>query len=168
MIDPGAYWECEQHPDEPDPACDECNPPRGRPIPLDVEHLHLMGASPASGKGGNSLDVGGIDGPRWRGEGGPSSIKRAMAQRLAYCWNMHKGWRMDDLEAGAVRTLDDLTRELVDMCADPKRSSNRAALFNHARKMQDLLRKRDDSFDFERGPKECVIETREPGWDLPW
>lgn len=77
--------------------------------------LHRIHAAPAAGKGGCSFDLGGI---RWRGDGGAPTPegqerKRAMAYRLAVCWNVIEGIPTEDLEAGILRDVFDAAERLV-------------------------------------------------------
>lgn len=76
--------------------------------------LHRIHAAPASGKGGNSFDLGPY---RWRPENaspGKADQARAMAHRLSTCWNVLEGIPTEALEDGVLRREAEAVQELLD------------------------------------------------------
>ena len=85
--------------------------------PHESKRWHRVHASPASGRGGCSLDIGPV---RWRGEGGDQQSKRELAYRMAVCWNVAEGWPTEALEKGILRSVEDSLVELLallEVCA---------------------------------------------------
>ena len=80
--------------------------------PSESKRWHRIHASPASGRGGCSLDTGPV---RWRGEGGDQETKRELAYRLALCWNLAEGWPTEALEKGILRSVEDTLVELLEL-----------------------------------------------------
>jgi hypothetical protein len=104
-----------QHARPAAPRASSPSPVRTSAHPSEREsaRLHRIHAAPASGQGGRSFDLGGY---RWRPTeaGKDSEDARAIAHRLALCWNLCEGIRTETLEAGALRKEADATAELVE------------------------------------------------------
>ena len=75
-----------------------------------MSRQHRTHAAQATGKGGNSFDIGPT---RWRGEGGDADEKREMAHRLVVCWNVMEGVPTEAILAGAVSGYHDAVDALV-------------------------------------------------------
>lgn len=116
---------------------------------MNAAELHRIHASPAAGKGGNSVDIGAS---RWRGEGGTSDIKRGVARRIAVAWNVCEGWRTEDLERGVLCEVDQLAVDLVNAVLHGTRELAEAT----ALRLRDALSRRDGHQDLRDGrPADC-------------
>ena len=71
--------------------------------------LHRIHASPPSGRGGASLDIGNL---RWRGDG-RSENKPEVARRLAVCWNVCEGFPTTALEDGVLQGFELAVSQLL-------------------------------------------------------
>lgn len=117
-----------------------------------MAELHRMHASVANGKGGNSFDV---DSVRWRGEAGKGADKRAMARRLAVCWNVCEGWPTEALEAGVLRNADTAAQDLlaaldhVDLTVVAVDRS--PEICGAMKRLREALAKRDTHYDLRNG-----------------
>ena len=70
--------------------------------------LHRIHAAPT---GGNSFELGSF---RWRPEGhGTMEEKRAVAYRMAFCWNMAEGIPTEALQAGCVLQFHEAVNALL-------------------------------------------------------
>lgn len=108
------------------------------------DNLHRIHAAPT---GGNSVDIG----ARWRPEKELTHEQaKAVAHRMALCWNLCEGWPTEVLEAGALRDLDTLTREILDL------EANSRPINAKLEKLRELHAKFDPAFDFTGGrPADC-------------
>ena len=127
--------------------------------PSESKRWHRIHASPASGRGGCSLDTGPV---RWRGEGGDQKTKRELAYRLALCWNLTEGWPTEALEAGVLRLVEDRLIELLELLR-----AHSAGVPDDIRKLGDrlsrLLEERDTHFDLTDGrPHDCAACLAKP------
>jgi len=121
--------------------------------PSESKRSHRIHASPASGRGGCSLDTGPV---RWRGEGGTQEAKRELAYRLALCWNLAEGWPTEALEKGILRSVEDTLVELLALLE--VRSED---IPNDVRMLGEqvsrLLEERDANYDLTDGrPHDCA------------
>lgn len=115
-----------------------------------VDNLHRIHAGVASGKGGNSVDIGAS---RWRGEAGGDD-KREVARRIAVTWNVCEGWPTEALEAGCLREVDEAARALLKELGglrDPARVSAAAT------RLREAFAVRDPQQDMTDGrPHDCT------------
>lgn len=140
-------------PSDPGPADEDTESTTARTPP---ERLHRIHVAPALGTGGSSFD---LDGVRWRGDAGAGPWKRAVAYRLALCWNLCEGWPTEVLEDGvlreddhAVEALLNALRGLLDADAGALPASVRELLAN----CEDVRRRRDAAYDLTNGrPHDC-------------
>ena len=127
--------------------------------PHESKRWHRVHASPASGRGGCSLDIGPV---RWGGEGGDQETKRELAYRLALCWNLAEGWPTEALEQGVLRSVEDALVELLallDVCAEDVPDDVRTLVDRLLR----LLEERDTHYDLTHGrPHDCAACLGKP------
>jgi len=127
--------------------------------PGESKRWHRIHASPASGRGGCSLDIGPV---RWRGEGGDQETKRELAYRLAVCWNVAEGWPTEALEEGILRSVEDTLvelLELVEVRSEDIPDDVRAL----GQRLSRLLKERDTHFDLTDGrPHDCAACLAKP------
>ena len=127
--------------------------------PTQSKRWHRIHASPASGRGGCSLDTGPV---RWRGEGGDQATKRELAYRLALCRNLAEGWPTEALEKGVLRTVEDglvQLRALLEVRSEDVPDDVRAL----AGRLSRLLEERDRHYDLTDGrPHDCAVCLAKP------
>jgi len=127
--------------------------------PSESKRWHRIHASPASGRGGCSLDTGPV---RWRGEGGDHETKRELAYRLALCWNLAEGWPTDALEEGLLRSVEDALVQLLDLL-DRRSAEVPADVRTLADQLSCLLEKRDSHYDLANSrPHDCAACLAKP------
>ena len=127
--------------------------------PSESKRWHRIHASPASGRGGCSLDTGSV---RWRGEGGDQEIKRELAYRLALCWNLAEGWPTEALEKGILRSVEDTLVQLLDLL-DRRSAEVPADIRTLADRLSCLLEERDANYDLTDGrPHDCAACLAKP------
>lgn len=110
---------------------------------LTTENLHRIHAAPAAGLGGRSFDVGPF---RWRAEGGPKDgeLARAVAHRLALCWNLCEGARTATLEDGAILREAEAHDALLDAI---ERGADLAEIQRLAAAARQAANDLDDAYD---------------------
>ena len=127
--------------------------------PCESRRWHRVHASPASGRGGCSLDTGPV---RWRGEGGDQETKRELAYRLALCWNLAEGWPTEALEKGILRSVEDGLVQLLallEVRSEDVPDDVRAL----AGRLSRLLEERDANYDLTDGrPHDCAACLAKP------
>ena len=127
--------------------------------PCESRRWHRIHASPASGRGGCSLDTGPV---RWRGEGGDQETKRELAYRLALCWNLAEGWPTEALEKGILRSVEDRLVELLELLeirSEDIPDDVRAL----GKRLSPLLEERDTHYDLtDARPHDCAACLAKP------
>jgi len=127
--------------------------------PSESKRWHRIHASPASGRGGCSLDTGPV---RWRGEGGDQKTKRELAYRLALCWNLAEGWPTEALEEGILRSVEDTLVELLELLRVRSKDIPDDVRTLGAR-LSRLIEERDTRFDLTDGrPHDCPACLAKP------
>ena len=127
--------------------------------PSESKRWHRIHASPASGRGGCSLDTGPV---RWRGEGGDQETKRELAYRLALCWNLAEGWPTEALEKGILRSVEDALVQLLDLIRERSQEVP-DDMRTLADRLSRLLEERDTHFDLTDGrPHDCAACLAKP------
>ena len=127
--------------------------------PSESKRWHRIHASPASGRGGCSLDTGPV---RWRGEGGDQETKRELAYRLALCWNLAEGWPTEALEKGILRSVEDTLVQLLALL-EVRSEEVPDDVRIHGARLSRLLEERDTRFDLTDGrPHDCVACLAKP------
>ena len=121
--------------------------------PRESKRWHRIHASPASGRGGCSLDTGPV---RWRGEGGDQETKRELAYRLALCWNLAEGWPTEALEKGILRSVEETLVELLALL-EVRSEEVPNDIRTLGKRLSRLLEERDMHYDLTDGrPHDCA------------
>jgi len=127
--------------------------------PHESKRWHRVHASPASGRGGCSLDIGPV---RWRGEGGDQETKRELAYRLALCWNLAEGWPTEALERGVLQSVEDGLVELLELL-EVRSEEVPDDIRTLGKRLSRLLEERDTRFDLTHGrPHDCAACLGKP------